>query len=162
VAYVPQTLGLVRNMTALENALMGALGYTGTLSSLLKLFPHDTLDEAKATLTTLGLGDKMNKKVYALSGGERQRVAIARALMQRPSVILADEFVSQLDPITAEEILGIMREVARRGVGLLITTHETDVVSNYADLLVVMQDGRVTYEGPARGVSIPAMIGLLR
>jgi phosphonate transport system ATP-binding protein len=162
IAYVPQTLGLVRNMSALENALTGALSYTPALLSLARVFPKGTVAEAKRTLADLGLGDKLNEQVYALSGGERQRVAIARALMQHPDVILADEFVSQLDPVTTEDILEQMRAIARRGVGLLITTHETEIVASHADRLVVMRDGRIAYDGGVAGIPVAGMKGLLR
>ena len=162
VAYVPQNLGLVRSMTALENTLMGALSYTRTLLSVFKVFPRDTVAQAKTTLAALGLGAKTEERVHALSGGERQRVAIARALMQRPDVILADEFVSQLDPVTTEEILGLMRAIVRSGVGLLITTHEIDVVTGHADRLVVMRCGAVVFDGPAGELSPAGMKELLR
>jgi phosphonate transport system ATP-binding protein len=162
VAYVPQTLGLVRNMTALENALAGALGRTGTVRTLLRSFPKGIVEEARATLTSLGLGHKMDDQVFSLSGGERQRVAIARALMQQPALILADEFVSQLDPITAEEILEMMRRIAAGGVGFLITTHETDVVAHHADRVVVMRQGVISHDGPGRNLSMDDMLELLR
>jgi len=162
IAYVPQTLGLVRNMSALDNALAGALSYTPTALSLMKLFPKATKEEAKRTLAGLGLGDKLRDQVHALSGGERQRVAIARALMQRPDVILADEFVSHLDPATTEDILQQMRTIAQRGVGLLITTHEIDIVTKYADRVVVMREGAIAYDGAADGLSIADMLRLIR
>ena len=162
VAYVPQTLGLVRSMTALENTLAGALSRTGTVRSLIKAFPRPIVQEARGTLASLGLVSKTNETVYYLSGGERQRVAIARALMQRPSLILADEFVSQLDPITAEEILLMMRGIASRGVSLLVTTHETDIVANYADRVVVMSQGRITHDGAAAHLTEGEMLDLLR
>jgi phosphonate transport system ATP-binding protein len=162
IAYVPQTLGLVRSMSALENALTGSLARVGTLRSLLRLFPKGTVEQAKETLASLGLGDKLNKQVYALSGGERQRVAIARALMQEPSVILADEFVSQLDPVTAEEILDMMRRIAAAGVSFLITTHETDIVAKYADHVIVMRDGAIAHDGRSATLSEAEMVDLLR
>lgn len=163
VAYVPQTLGLVRSSTALDNALTGALSRVGTLGSLVRVFPGEIVDEAKETISRLGLAGKVHEPVWALSGGERQRVAIARALMQRPALILADEFVSQLDPITAEEILGMMREIVGvRSVSLLVTTHETDVVEEYADRVVIMADGRVVYDQPGGRLSGIEMLELLR
>ncbi len=162
VAYVPQTLGLVRNMTGLENALTGALGRVGTMRTLFRSFPKGIVEEARATLTSLGLGAKIDERVFSLSGGERQRVAIARALMQQPDLILADEFVSQLDPITAEGILEMMRGIAAEGVGFLITTHEVDVVANHADRVVVMRQGVVSHDGGAQRLTMEDMLGLLR
>jgi phosphonate transport system ATP-binding protein len=162
VAYIPQTLGLVRNMTALENTLAGALTRTNTLLSMFKVFPRETVRRAKETLAGLGLGDKLDEKVHHLSGGQRQRVAIARALMLEPVLILADEFVSQLDPVTTEEILDMMREITERGVGMLVTTHETDAVDRYADNIVVMRNGEVSHEAKAGELSEAAMVALLR
>lgn len=163
IAYIPQTLGLVRSSTALENTLTGALSHVNTLGSLLRVFPGEVVDEAKDTIGRLGLSHKVHEPVWALSGGERQRIAIARALIQHPALILADEFVSQLDPITAEEILGMMREIAHlRGVSLLVTTHETDVVAEYADRVVVMAGGRVVYDEDGGELTQQEMIELLR
>ena len=93
IGYIPQQLGLVRNLTALENVLMGALGRCGNGSALFGLFPREELTKAQAALDLMGIAHKTNEKVFRLSGGERQRVAIARTLLQHPKVVVADEFV---------------------------------------------------------------------
>jgi len=162
IAYIPQNLGLVRSMTALENTLTGALRVTGTLPSLLRLFPAAIREKASETLSRLGLAHKLHERVYSLSGGERQRVAIARALMQEPELILADEFVSQLDPVTARDILNMVRGFASQGIGFLVTTHETDVVADYADRLLVMNAGRISYDGEAKTVSQAKMVEMVQ
>jgi phosphonate transport system ATP-binding protein len=161
-AYIPQTLGLVRNTSALENALTGTLARTSLGRSMIRSFPREAVEEAKETLSGLGLGAKIDKRVFDLSGGERQRVAIARALMQHPRLILADEFVSQLDHATAEEILESMRDIARGGVGMLVTTHEVDVVMNHSDRVLVIRDGRVIHDEPAQDLTQAGLIQLLR
>lgn len=162
IAYIPQNLGLVRSMSALENTLAGALRFTGTLRSLFRVFPGPVREKANDTLIHLGLGHKLHERVHSLSGGERQRVAIARALMQAPTLILADEFVSQLDPVTAREILGMARDLAGQGIGFLVTTHETDVVAEYADHLLVMKAGRIVYDAEANAVSQARMVELVQ
>jgi phosphonate transport system ATP-binding protein len=149
VAYIPQQLGLVRSITALENTLVGALSRVGRVHSLFKAFPADEVREARDLLDRLGIGHKAHDKVFALSGGERQRVAIARALLQHPRVLLADEFISDLDPLTSAEIMTIVREIADSGVGILMTTHELDVVARHADHVVVLREGRAVYESHA-------------
>jgi len=162
VAYIPQTLGLVRSMSALDNALTGALTRVGTVRSVVRAFPLAVVEEARSTLRLLGIGHKEGEPVYNLSGGERQRVAIARALMQRPALILADEFVSQLDHVTAHEILTMMRGVTANGVGLLVTTHEIDVVLSYADEVLVMRDGLLAHRMGAEGLTLGDLREYLR
>ena len=141
VAYIPQQLGLVRNLGALDNVLMGALGRVPELPSLAHRLPLGIRQRAEDLLTRLGIGHKAADKTYALSGGERQRVAVARALMQEPDVLLADEFVSQLDVLTSREILTVVRGIADAGVAVVIATHEIDLVERYADSVVVLRDG---------------------
>lgn len=154
IAYIPQQLGLVRGMTVLDNTLMGALARTAIFPSLLKLFPREVVREAHATLESLGLGHKAQERVFELSGGERQRVAIARALMQHPRLILADEFISQLDPVTGRETMALMRGIADRGVALVMTTHELDVVRSHADQVVVLRDGVKVLDCPAHEAAV--------
>jgi phosphonate transport system ATP-binding protein len=150
VAYIPQQLGLVRTHTALDNAAAGALSRVGTVPSLLKLVPESEVRQARELLARLGIGDKADEKVYSLSGGERQRVAIARALMQQPRVLLADEFISDLDPLTSAEIMAIVRDIVASGVAVVMTTHEMDVVRGHADHVIVLRDGEKVFD--AQGV----------
>jgi phosphonate transport system ATP-binding protein len=141
VAYIPQQLGLVRSLSALDNALSGALARVGTVPSLLRILPDAETRRARGLLARLGIGHKADAPVHELSGGERQRVAIARALMQQPRVLLADEFISDLDPLTSAEIMALMRDAVGEGVAVLMTTHELDVVREHADHVVVLRNG---------------------
>jgi phosphonate transport system ATP-binding protein len=149
VAYIPQQLGLVRGRTALDNVLSGALARLPAWRVATGLFPGTLRDEARGLLVDVGIGTKAASRVRELSGGERQRVAIARALMQRPRVILADEFVSHLDPVTTDEVMTLVTGLVRRTAAtLVITTHELELVDRYADRVVVLRDGRVAFDGP--------------
>ncbi len=147
VAYIPQTLGLVRPLSALENVLTGALALVPTLRSLAGSFPGPIVSEARRLMDQLGIGDKAHEPVCRLSGGERQRVAIARALIARPGLILADEFVSQLDAVTTRQILDMTRALARRGTAVLMTSHDPELVAQYADRLMIMARGEITFRG---------------
>ena len=148
VAYIPQQLGLVRSASALENVLAGALSRVATIPSLFG-FPSREVERARGILAGLGIDRKAPQPVHALSGGERQRVAIARALMQGARLILADEFVSQLDPVTTEETMVLMRGIAQQGVAVVQTTHELEVAERHADLVVVLRDGTKVMESRA-------------
>jgi phosphonate transport system ATP-binding protein len=154
VAYIPQQLGLVRSDTVLANTLTGAIRRAGAWRSLLRWFPSPLVDEAQATLTRLGIGHKATEPVRSLSGGERQRVAIARALMQRPRMLVADEFVSQLDAVTTAAILDIVRDIARGGVTVLMTAHDLDLVARYADRVVVLRAGEKVLDVPAAATDV--------
>jgi len=154
VGYIPQQLGLVRSMTALENVLMGALGRRRGLLPLLGIFPKKDVEAAKEWLALLDIPDKADEKVYRLSGGERQRVAIARTLLQNPSVVFADEFVSDLDLPRAAEILMTMRKIGeQRGLTLVCNMHELPLVKEFGGTAVIVRDGSILPLGSAQNLT---------
>jgi phosphonate transport system ATP-binding protein len=153
IGYIPQQLGLVRNLTALENVLMGALGRCGNGRVLLGLFPRIEIEKAQAALELMGIGHKSSEKVFRLSGGQRQRVAIARTLLQRPRVVLADEFVSDLDLDLASEILRLMRQVAEREqMTFVANMHEPQLVREFADQVLILDHGQIMRRFPTDGL----------
>ncbi len=108
IGYIPQSLGLVKNISVMDNILIGALPRLNLMQSVLKQFPENEIQEAKNILKLVGLSGKESRKAYMLSGGEKRRVAIARALMQKPTILLADEIVSELDHVTSREIMDLI------------------------------------------------------
>ena len=147
IGYIPQNLGLIKNLSVRENVLIGALPRLGRLQSLLKSFPKKETDEADRILRLVGLLDKAQRKVYTLSGGERRRVAIARALMQRPDILLADEIVSELDHVTAREIMDLVSEAQKNtGLTAIMVHHDMDLALEYANRVAVIQDGNKVLE----------------
>ncbi|MCH7504150.1 ATP-binding cassette domain-containing protein [PVC group bacterium] len=118
IGYIPQNLGLVKILTARENVLMGSLARIGSLRTCLKIFPKIELERSDILLEKLGLLPKADIRVHKLSGGEQKRVAIARALMQNPKILLADEFLSDLDYNNAERI---MKEIIKLKINLDLT-----------------------------------------
>ena len=152
IGYIPQQLGLVRNLTSLENVLMGALGRCGHGKVMLGLFPRHEIEQAQAALDLMGISDKSSEKVFRLSGGQRQRVAIARTLLQRPRVVLADELVSDLDLALASEILRLMHEAAEREqMTFLVNMHETQLVREFADHVLILDHGQIVRRFPTDG-----------
>lgn len=148
--YIPQQLGLVRNLTVLENVLLGTLSRNKGIRAFFGFFPKEDVDFARQLLQDLGIGDKEYEKVMRLSGGERQRVAIARALIQRPNVVLADEFVSDLDMKTAGEILSLVKNMAQREkITFLMTMHEPSLVKILGGDVIVIKEGILQPEIPA-------------
>ena len=151
IGYIPQQLGLVRGITALENVLLGALGRMPGIAPLLGVFSKQEVEHAREYLAFLGIEHKAHEKVYCLSGGERQRVAIARTLLQKPKVVFADEFVSDLDLPRAAQILQAMRELGRRdGVAFVINLHEISLVQEMGDGVIVLKDGNILQQGLAQ------------
>ncbi len=155
IGYIPQNLGLVRNLSVVENVLVGALPRLGRLQSLLKSFPREELDEADKILELVGLSDKAGRKAYMLSGGEKRRVAIARALMQKPDILLADEIVSELDHVTAREIMDLVAD-AQKSIGLtaVMVHHDMHLALEYASRVAVIQGGSKVLEIGVEGDTI--------
>ena len=155
IGYIPQSLGLVKNITVLENILIGALPRIGKIQSLLKKFPERELVEAKRILKLVGLGDKEHRKAYMLSGGEKRRVAIARALMQKPTILLADEIVSELDHVTAREIMNLIADAQKTmNLTAIMVHHDMQLALEYADRVAVIKDGEKILEIGVEGDTI--------
>ncbi|MEN3047888.1 MAG: ATP-binding cassette domain-containing protein [Candidatus Caldarchaeales archaeon] len=160
VAYVPQAIGIVENITVLENALLGALGRLSFFSQVVGSFPEETVSRAREVCELLGLGDHVHVKAKELSGGQKQRVAIARALVQGARIVLADEFVSQLDPLTALEVLELTRDLRKEGIGFAITTHDVHLVPKFGDKVAVIRDGRIVLHRDASSASVEEVLSV--
>jgi len=120
-----------------------------------------TRDEAERDaielLDQVGLSDKARAYPAHLSGGQRQRVAIARALAMRPRIMLFDEVTSSVDPEMAGEILYVMRQLARRGMTMLVVTHEMKFASEVADRVAFLDAGLIQeIGGPAQVLDNPS------
>nr|WP_325210654.1 amino acid ABC transporter ATP-binding protein [Salinibacterium sp.] len=100
-------------------------------------------------LEKVGLSDKADAHPRQLSGGQQQRVAIARAVAPNPRVLLFDEPTSALDPELVDEVLAVMKSLARAGMTMVVVTHEMDFAREVADRCVFMAEGRVVEEGPS-------------
>ena len=155
IGYIPQTLGLIKNLTVLENALIGALPRLGKMQSLFKMFPQEEIDEAKKILKKVGLEGKEDRKAYMLSGGEKRRVAIARAFMQKPTLLLADEIVSELDHVTAREIMDLIADAQKTmNLTAIMVHHDMQLALEYANRVAVIKEGEKILEIGVEGDTI--------
>jgi len=155
IGYIPQSLGLVKNISVLENTLLGALPRLTKTQSLLKRFPENEIQEAKRILNLVGLSGKENRKAYMLSGGEKRRVAIARALMQKPSILLADEIVSELDYVTAHEIMDLIADAQKQmNLTAIMVHHDMQLALEYANRVAVIREGQKILEIGVEGDAI--------
>ncbi len=148
IGMVFQSFNLIPHTSVLMNVLAGALGRIPTWRSLIVAFTREEREGAMAALERVGLGDKAHKRVEELSGGERQRVALARVLMQEPEMVLADEPVSNLDPVIARSVLDHLVRICReQGITTVMNLHAVDLARSYAGRIVGLRDGRVVFEG---------------
>ena len=145
-----QDFALVENVSALANVLTAAVPDMGFFPAALGLFGPDRRDRARHLLDRVGLADKADTPVQDLSGGQKQRVAIARALMRSPALLLADEPVASLDPVTGRQILELLKDIQRaEGLTVVMNSHNLDFARAFSDRLIGLNAGRVVYDGPA-------------
>ena len=147
IGYIPQSLGLIENLTVIDNVLIGVLPRIGKLKSFFKMFPENEIKEAEKIIKLVGLEDKLERKAYMLSGGEKRRVAIARALVQKPELLLADEIVSELDHVTAREIMNLIADAQRTfNLTSVMVHHNMQLALEYANRVAVIKEGQKILE----------------
>ena len=155
IGYIPQSLGLVKNISVLENIMIGALPRLNKIQSFFKRFPEHEINEAKRIMALVGLSGKEERKAYMLSGGEKRRVAIARALMQKPTILLADEIVSELDSVTAREIMNLVADAQKRmNLTAIMVHHDMQLALEYANRVAVIKEGHKILEIGVEGDTI--------
>jgi len=155
IGYIPQSLGLVKNISVLDNVLIAALPRISKFKSMLKIFPEKEIREAHKILKLVHLDDKAERKVYMLSGGEKRRVAIARALMQKPDVLLADEIVSELDHVTARDIMDLVADTQQKfNLTAIMVHHDIQLGLEYANRVAVIDKGKKILEIGVEGDKI--------
>ena len=146
-AIVFQSLNLFPHMNAIENITIGPI-------QVLKRPKEEAEAEASQLLARVGLGGREGSYPSELSGGEQQRVAIARALAMKPKLLLLDEITSALDAELVAEVLDVVEQLADSGHTMMIVTHELQFARDVADIVVVMDQGRIIELGPAETVLV--------
>jgi phosphonate transport system ATP-binding protein len=146
---------LIESMSAYRNALTGALGRTGDLRSVLTMYDRTDKIEALEALETVGLLQEAEQRAGSMSGGQKQRVGIARALVQNPSLLLADEPVSSLDPKAARDVMGYMKQAAReRDLTTLASLHQVNIAREFGDRFIGIRDGTIMFDGSREELSM--------
>jgi putative ABC transport system ATP-binding protein len=134
LGFVFQGFNLIARTTALENVALPTL-YT-------RMTKQERLERATDALVLVGLANRADHFPSQMSGGQQQRVAIARALVNRPSILLADEPTGNLDSRTSVEIMDVLQDLNRRGLTIVMVTHEPDI-ARFAKRVVVFRDGTI-------------------
>jgi len=141
IGIVFQGYNLFPHMTVMENV---TLAPTKVLGMPLK----EAEEKGLALLARIGLDHKATEYPDRLSGGQQQRVAIVRALLMDPTLLLLDEITSALDPELVSEVLDIVRDLAKKGMTMVLATHEMGFAREVADKVCFLQNGKVYEEGP--------------
>lgn len=148
VGMIFQGYNLIQRVSVLRNVLHGRLGYVDPIRGALGWFSQQDIQEAKAILARLGLEQQMYKRADELSGGQQQRVGIARALCQKPKLILADEPIASLDPLTSKAIMDHLHRICREdGITCIVNLHQVEVAKTYATRIIGMHKGRMVFDG---------------
>lgn len=154
IGMIFQDFNLVNRSSVRRNVLSGRVGYYPTWKSSLGLFSSEDKKRALDSLNRVNMTEKLYTRVDELSGGQQQRVAIARALMQDPKIMLADEPIASLDPLTAtavmDDLLSLNKDL---GITVLANLHSVPLAMKYADRIVGLRAGQLVYDKPIAEVS---------
>jgi lipopolysaccharide export system ATP-binding protein len=145
LSYLPQEPSIFRRLTVAENIIVAleAQGISGTAK-------QEKLDEL---INDFSVGHIRDSNGFSLSGGERRRVEIARALAGEPKFILLDEPFAGIDPIAVADIQNIIRDLKKRGIGVLITDHNVRETLGICDHAYILKDGRIQVQGTAEEIA---------
>lgn len=145
ISYLPQEPSVFRQLTCEENLL--------AVLETLPLTSEQQRDRLEELLVQMGLETVRTSKAYMLSGGERRRLEIARSLTLQPSFVLLDEPFSGIDPLTVKDLQGIIRDLAKSGIGVLITDHNVRETLTVTDRAYILRGGKIFRKGRPEDLS---------
>ena len=149
VGMIFQDFCLVEESTCLQNVLNGSLSDMPLWRVLTGSFPKERQARALQALAHVGLAEKAYIQARSLSGGQKQRVAIARTLMQDAAVVLADEPVASLDPVTARQILSLLRQLQQdKGLTIVMNSHHVEQAKEFSDRIIGLKAGKIVADHP--------------
>lgn len=154
IGMVFQSFNLVSRTTVIRNVLAARVPEMPFWRVLLGVFRKEDKITALESLDKVGILDKAYIRADQLSGGQQQRVALARTLAQSPKIILADEPVAALDPVTAKQVMeDFVRINKEMGISILLNIHHVELAIEYADRIIGIHAGQIVYDGPSKEVN---------
>ena len=148
-----QSFNLVTRTTVIKNVLSACVPDMPFWRVLLGAFRKEDKLKALESLDKVGILDKAYMRADQLSGGQQQRVALARTLTQSPHIILADEPVAALDPVTAKQVMQDFVHINQElGISILLNIHHVELALEYADRIIGIRAGKIVYDGPSAKV----------
>jgi len=154
IGMIFQSFNLVTRTLVINNVLMSKVPELPFLKALFGIYPKEDKLGALEALDKVGILDKAFVRADQLSGGQQQRVALARTLAQNPQIILADEPVASLDPVTAKQVMGDFLKINKEmNITILLNIHHVDLALQYASRVVGIRAGQIVYDGPSSEVT---------
>ena len=148
IGLISQNFNLVKRSTVQKNVLSGRLGYYSTLKSIFGLFSKEDYERTNDALERVGLLDKLHTRCDELSGGQQQRVSIARTLVQQADIILADEPVASLDPVTTQKIMKDLQNINQSmGKTVIVNIHSVELARTFSTRIIALKAGKMVFDG---------------
>src|SRR5574344_1152383 len=147
IGMIFQSFNLVKRASVYKNVLAGRVGYHNTWETLFGIYSKEEKLLALRSLEKFGILDKAYVRADQLSGGQQQRVALARALTQEPKLILADEPVASLDPITTISVMDDFTRINKMGITIVANMHHVDLAKKYSTRIIGIRAGQIVFDG---------------
>ncbi|OEH54855.1 phosphonate ABC transporter ATP-binding protein [Oceanobacillus sp. E9] len=148
IGMIFQHYNLVGRTNVIKNVLHGQLSNVPLYKSLFGLYRHEDKQEAITLLKKVGLEDQIYKRADTLSGGQMQRVGICRAILQRPKLLLADEPIASLDPLSANIVMQQLHTISQeKKLTCIVNLHQVDYAKKYATRIIGIKKGTVVFDG---------------
>ena len=155
---IPQHLGLTPNVNVLRNVLNGGVGSLNLLQTIRQLIipKSNEVKRAYELLDRTGIGSKIYERTDQLSGGQQQRVAVARSLYQNPSLMLADEPVSAIDPTRAHDLIKLLTKLSQEEqIPLIVSLHNINLAREFFPRIIGLREGQIVYDGSPKELDDP-------
>ena len=161
IGVIFQGYNLVARLNVLDNIASGMLHRKPLLPALIRHYSDEQYEEIYEYMKVVGIEHEALSRCDRLSGGQKQRVAIARAIAQQPEMILADEPISSLDPVSARRVMETLRDANDKyGITIVSNLHQLDYAREFCSRVIGLNGGRIVYDGPPEGLC-PSMVSLI-
>ena len=161
IGMISQQFNLVKRSTVQKNVLSGRLGYYSTWKSILGLFSKEDYERTKDALERVDLQDKLHSRCDELSGGQQQRVSIARTLVQQADIILADEPVASLDPVTTPKIMKDLQNInTTLGKTVIVNIHSVELARSFSTRIIALKAGEIVFDGAPEELTDERLIAI--
>ena len=161
IGMISQQFNLVKRSTVQKNVLSGRLGYYSTRKTNLGQLSKEEYERTKDALERVDLQDKLHSRCDELSGGQQQRVSIARTLVQQADIILADEPVASLDPVTTQKIMKDLQNInTTLGKTVIVNIHSVELARSFSTRIIALKAGEIVFDGAPEELTDERLIAI--